>query len=316
MATTELTVNGRRVFSDKTLQSVVGTFVRFADGSTCDFTIGSINNRGPGYISFDTPSPSNTEDREMSGEPQSFTASAVQVRDVPVIDIQPYDGREVVVTLSGRESMLKDINVRQRGDMVVIEGKGTAGDGTVIRLGHGPISVSGSLVGGVISAGNIVVAGGGSRVNITTSDRPSLKATVKVPKGTKLDLSGVFDTATVGDTEGPLQVALQGGGDLNVGSVTDTVLSLQGGGDITIKEVNGNTLTVSLQGSGDVSVEGGKVNALSVTIQGSGGVTFDGHADNANLSVMGSGDIKIARVTNTPVKRCLGSGSINVQKTG
>lgn len=292
MAKTELTVNGRHIFSDKPLQSVDDMQVTFADGSTCNVVTGSVNNRGPGYISFDSDSPSGGEDNEVMGEPQNFTASVVHVRDVPAIEVQPYDGREVIVTLSGRESLLKDINVQQRGDTVVIEGKGSASGGTVIRSGRG------------------------SRVNITTSNKPSLKAMVRVPKGTQLDLSGAFEVATVGDTQGPLQVALQGDGDLNVGSVADTVLSLQGGGDVTIKEVNGSTLTISLQGSGDVNVEGGKVNALSVTIQGSGDVSFDGHADNANLSVTGSGDIKIARVTNIPVRRTIGSGSIEIQKIG
>lgn len=317
-------INGKKVYSDKAVDSIVNTRITFADGSWCDVATGQIVNKGPGYVNIGSPEEGASE--KVTEGPKTYSARNLEVRDVVAdLDVQVHQASNVEVTIVGPASEVKGIRVNQQGDTVVIEGEGgeATGGGVTIISGRGSsvtrvgrirgasVVIGGGTIirrgGGSIIAGDIV---GGQNVVITGNGENQTKITVKVPKGSAVNLSGVSGNSVVGDTDGTLQVNTSDG-NVNAGRVSNATLSVQGSSDINIREVNG-VLTISIMGSGDVRVDSGKVSALAINVMGSGDATFNGQAETATLTVMGSGDIRVANVKNRPSKNVMGSGSIRV----
>lgn len=307
------TINGRRVYSDKKMSSIVNSRVEFADGSWCDVGSGRIVNNGPGYISFDSSEGSATVEKVTEG-PKIYSASNLQVLDVAAdLDVRVGEsGSEIEVTIVGPANEVKAIHVSQRGDIVVVEGDGGSGSGsgvTIISSGRGSsVSVRGGRISGVFQQGSNIF---GSQISIGgTDDELQTKITIKVPRGASVNLAGVSGKSVVGDTEGTLRVA-GNNGSISAGRVGNADLGVMGHNDVDVREVNG-TLALHIMGSGAIHVENGNVSALSVNVMGSGDAIFEGQAENANLTVMGSGDIRVASIKNFPVRSVMGSGKIRV----
>ena len=146
---------------------------------------------------------------------------------------------------------------------------------------------------------------------------------------TDLSLRGSGDI-NLGNT-GPLQILLEGSGDIETGDVDgDARISLIGSGDIVVGDVSGET-TVELQGSGDVSVNGahryaqvvllgsgdvefanGQVQQLGVEVRGSGDVNFNGDADDVSVLLYGAGDVYVAGSTGNRVVNRYGPGDVRI----
>lgn len=321
MATLVATINGRKVFSNKSVNSIVNTRVTFSDGSWCDVATGEVHNNGAGYINFDTPSASDGGSEKTTIGPKSFQAKAVDIRDVSnaAINVQPYDGSEVVVTLEGTAEALKAIKLNQQGDDVVIEGESSNGGGgmTIISGGGnssvridniraGNISIGGGTVirgGNVISGNNIVVKG--------SSSEPEAKITVKVPRKTTVRLSGDYAEATVGDTEGAVNVNANGVGPTNIGSVGNARLKVSGTGNINVRRVSGS-LKVTVTGTASVRVNDGEISELEANVSGVGSAHLNVSADEADLNLSGVGNIYVKNVKARPIRHQSGMGSIQV----
>ncbi len=317
-------INGREVYSDKEVDSIDKTRVKFKDGSWCDVDTGQIVNKGPGYISIGSPEESVSE--KVTEGPMIYSARNLEVRGVLAdLDVRVHQEPNVKVTIVGPASEVKTIRVNHQGDTVIIEGEGdeVTGGGVTIISGRGSsVTRVGRIRGGsvLIGRGTIIRRGGGSiiaegivggqNVVITGNGENQTKITVEVPKGAAVNLSGVSGNSVIGDTDGTLQVNASDGS-VNAGRVANATLSVQGSSDINVREVNG-VLTISIMGSGDVRVDGGKVNALIINVMGSGDASFNGQAETATLTVMGSGNIQVANVKNRPSKKVMGSGNIQV----
>ena len=109
------------------------------------------------------------------------------------------------------------------------------------------------------------------------------------------------------------EITLAGSGDINILSplnVQDLEITVAGSGDITFsEEVDINHLELSVNGSGDIHVEKGTVHELEADIAGSGDIVSHAEAQEAEVSVIGSGDITV-NVTGTLDYRIVGSGDI------
>lgn len=313
------TINGKQVYSDKAVASIVNNRITFADGSWCDVVTGQVVNKGQGYINIG--SPEGGGGAKVTEGPKTYAVHNLEVRDVVAdLEVCVHQIGSVEVTITGPANEVKSIRTNLQGDTLVVEGEDNgvgAGGITIISGGGSSVTrvsrVSGAsvVVGGgtffgrgsgtIISGRNVVISGGGEN---------QTKITVKVPKGATVNLAGVSGNCTVGDTEGALTVNAKDG-NVSAGCVANATLSIQGGDDINVREVNG-MLAMSIMGSGDIRVDSGKVSTLAVNVMGSGDASFNGQAETATLTIMGSGDIRVSRVTNRPSKNIMGSGDIRV----
>ena len=133
----------------------------------------------------------------------------------------------------------------------------------------------------------------------------------------------------VANTDGPVDVASGGSGDMLVGTSRSLEASLAGSGDVTagatgrfeasitgsggvvVAEVNGDT-DISIAGSGEVAVRRGRSPNLDISIAGSGDIDFGGVAGDVSVSIAGSGDIRIAEATGNVSRSIVGSGDIRI----
>lgn len=325
------TINGKKIYSDKIVDRIINTRVKFTDGSWCDVSTGIIVNQGKGSINIGSLVDSAT--KQTIEQRKTYMASILKVKDVCAdIDVQPHKANNVEVTITGPTSLVNTVSVSQVGDTVVIEGDrgknihskitmiSGRGGRTVICSGRGspPNIISANTViedgdGDIICCGNGSIAIGGQNISIANGcgEENLVKIIVKVPNGASVNLSGISGSSTVGDTKGSLQVEASGG-DIDVGCVGNATLSVQGGSDINVEEVKG-TLAINITGSGDVQVHDGAVSSLSINVAGSGDANFGGRAGTAMLNVVGSGDINVAYVKERPIKNVTGSGDISVK---
>lgn len=333
------TVNGKAVYSDKKLNSIDNTRITFTDGSWCDVSTGEVVNNGKGFISIGTPL--TATDEQTTFGPQTFLATTLDVQGVEAdVDIKPINSTQMTVTIVGPKSAVEDIKIRLQGDTLIIQSNGDGSThirgGDVVISGRGAVAIGSVSVrsggvhtggrnrdtintcGGAFVSGLISVSGGSfvGRDTIVVSDGDggnNTKIIIGVPKGSAVKVTSVQGNVVIGDTNGQLHANVFGSNDIKAGKVRDATLAVQGSGNISILAVNGN-LSMTIQGSGNIRVRGGSVGSLMVNVMGSGNAKFNGEAMNANLFIMGSGDIDVASVKNKPVQNVMGSGDINVGK--
>ncbi len=313
-----VTVNGKKIYSDKNVKSIFGTRITYTDGSWCDVETGEVVNNGQGFISIGTPA--GKEDKKETIE-KSFKANALTISTLSAsVDIQVNSDSdsEIKVKVEGPASIVKDIDISENKNMLYVKGKGgRESDAINIVSGSSSINIGRSTSRGVyMSTGNITISDGcciaGNIISIGRSRAENeTRITISVPKRTSIDVSDISGQVNIGNTEGKLRASVRGGNKINAGQMKDTVLSLQGGGDIRVQEVNGD-LTTQLAGSGDIRIKQGNVTTLNATVTGSGDIKFGGKAENAILAVTGSGDIQVAYVKNHPITNIVGSGNIDV----
>jgi hypothetical protein len=302
MARPVATINGKDVYSNKRMASVVNTKVTFGDGSWCDVATGEVVNKGTGYINIGAPASAGDTEKTTYG-PDTFSAQVLDMSNINAdVEVSVINGDQMTVTIKGPRSEINGIDVNQNGNTLAIQGKGGKSGirgANVVISGSSSISIGGGNIGrgGV----NISTGGGENETNLL----------VGVPKCSAVRVGGIQGKTVIGDTEGPLHASVLGGEDIRAGKVGDATLSVQGSGDINVGTVTGN-LSMSVQGSGDIRVKNGSVNQLAAKVMGSGDASFDGEAVDANLSVMGSGDIDVEFVKNQPVTNVIGHGDINV----
>ena len=134
---------------------------------------------------------------------------------------------------------------------------------------------------------------------------------VVVPVGTTVALNNVTGCVTIGDTDGPLTLRLCDGCEVHAGRVASADVRIDGNSRVTIAEVDGGRLDVDVTGRGRVDA-GGEVGRFASTVHGAGDVQLRGCADEAQLTVEGSGHICVTRVRRGLASICVGSGDIAV----
>lgn len=318
------TINGKRVHSDKQMQSVIDTRVTFTDGSWCDVSSGAVHNVGSGYVNIGG-SDSGSDAEKITVGPTRVAASALELNQINAdVQVDVHDASDMEYTITGPADLVNTIRANVRGgDTLVIESDdpGSSHSGsTIIQSGSGRTVISGLRGGGVVIGGSSVMSNVFGRGNMTTvimgdgNDESEVKITVKVPRTTPIKSNHVSGNVVIDDTDGLLVASVQANM-VRAGRVSAAQLSVQGSGDIYVKEVNGSAVA-QVQGSGDIEIESGNMPSLSATIQGSGDIEIGGSATTANLTVQGSGDINVAHVQQRPMESVMGSGDINVRRVG
>lgn len=313
----KIEVNGKKIFSNKIVSSVIGTRVNFTDGSWCDVETGEVLNNGPGSIFIGVPT---GETNKKETKEKSFKASALSITDLCAdVDIQIGGDSQIRVKVEASASVINNVDVSESGNTVRISGKGIEKSGSVNITSRGnSINIANARAGRSIfvSSGNITIDNcsiSGNNISIGRAEMENeTKIIVIIPKGTPINVSDISGQVNIGDTEGYLNASIVGRSKIFAGYVKDACLSLQGGGDIRVEKVSGRILTAKIMGSGDIRIKEGNVATLVANVTGSGDVKFGGSADNATLAVIGSGDIRVADVKNRPITHITGNGDIDV----
>lgn len=108
-----------------------------------------------------------------------------------------------------------------------------------------------------------------------------------------LEVHGSGDAVLENAKVETLDVELQGSGDIEMqGTCGDVRVELQGSGDIKGSKMRCKAADVMLQGSGDVNVYA--TASANVTVRGSGDIRVAGKPDKINSRVRGSGDIQVS----------------------
>lgn len=306
MAQPIVTINGIKVYSDKTMRSCVNSRVEFTDGSWCDVSTGDVINKGAGYISIGQSAGESASPTITKG-PDSYKLQPLEVRDIDAdLDIQIHTSDNIQVTITGSQKNVDDIKVSYDGGKLLIRGTGQQNGGNVMIQGRGNVirGIGNAIMSIVSISGNI-----NSEINMNSGS--DTKVSIRMPEGYPVTVRGVIGNTKIGDINAPLTANVRGTQTINAGKVKNANLSVQGDGDINVREVNGS-LSGMVTGNGDITVQGGNVSTLTASVTGNGDFKFKGSAQNATLSVTGNGDIDIKHVANRPFTSVTGNGDISI----
>lgn len=269
---------------------------------------------------------------------KSLSGNTLSVSDVNAdVNIKPTDAKAITVSVTGLKSLIKDVIVKEKNESVIIKGKGTSarggsstiiqsGGGTVISTSGRGVSVIGSVHGSTIISGNNII--------ISDGDWDKMTIDVELPTGTTLEFSGVNGDISIGDTRSDLRTILSGSGsvravsvktfdgfvsgsgDIDIERITDGAsVRVTGSGDFTAGSVSGNVV-LKISGSSNANIKSGRIKKLEVSVSGSGDVRVNTTAQKADLWVSGSGDIYVAHVIERPRKNVSGSGDVKIGRIG
>jgi Putative auto-transporter adhesin, head GIN domain len=113
--------------------------------------------------------------------------------------------------------------------------------------------------------------------------------TVSTPSLVNADLDGSGDLFVAGLAGGPLQIRVDGSGDVEAHGHLDALdAAVDGSGDLDLTDVVAQTAKVNLSGSGDADVHA--VRSLVVVVSGSGDVSYSGNPQ-VSRDMSGSGDV-------------------------
>jgi hypothetical protein len=252
---------------------------------------------------------------------QSITAPALA-------DTRTIEGSKLTLTLTG------DDQTTIETDPGLTHGIRVVADALDCLAGPGG---SGTGAGGEISLASAACG----------SDMGQL--TIMVPASFPVTINSMGSgNVNVGELYGPLNVALNSDGDLNVKRAGTLRLAVRGSGDATVRAVAGaadveidgsgevklfrvdGILKVGQHGSGDLAiahiesplaefemassgdtvVAGGHIATLRVRTAGSGDFAMAGAIDTADLQAVGGGDIRVPHIDGRVTRRAMGGSSI------
>lgn len=247
-----------------------------------------------------------------------------------VVVIPEARGNIQVTVAPGAERQLPAIQVRPRGDRVVVEGglrnriEGCDGKNRTVRIrgvGRVPVASLPLITARVplnakVGAGQAVFGSIGRTQNLSLSAAGCGDWTVAdVANRLELSLAGSGDVRGAG-VGGAAEVSVAGAGDVYLASVGRGLeTSIAGAGDVRVQTVDG-PLSASIVGAGDVIVEGGRMAAVNASIAGAGDVRIGGVASSLSASIMGAGDVRVARVTGPVSRTVMGVGDVVVGGVG
>ena len=248
--------------------------------------------------------------------PKLFEAGALRLVDViGSIEIAVGSAPKIEVLLEGEPRLLDDILLRKEGDALVIERNKDWLDfperqlypwrdvypSVTLRVPAGtPVTLEGVI--GEARIGDIAAP--------LDMDVSLLDAEVGDVSEATLKLHGRGDIR-LGKVAGRLSILSSGSSDLTIGAVGEAEINKAGSGDIVVGAVAGGLrhdstgsgdtrvaavdgpVEVLINGSGSLRIGDGAANPLRLRLNGSGDFSFDGTATNPDVTINGSGSVKV-----------------------
>ena len=251
------------------------------------------------------------------------------------------DRADIAVEIEQGTSGLPAIEVRRRGDDVLIEGGlrgGMFGNNSIRNCRSGTegtrqpgegASVEVRRVGTVNMAdAPLIVIRSPRAVEVSVESGAVFGAVGRGASSIDLGNGGCGDW-TVANTRGALSLSLMGSGDMRAGTSDRLAANIMGSGSIragTTRALEANVMgsgdinairvdgpvEANIMGSGTITVAGGSVGAVEANIPGSGEINIPGTAASLEANIMGSGDISVGAVTGGVSHSVMGSGEVRI----
>jgi hypothetical protein len=205
----------------------------------------------------------------------------------------------------------------------------------------GALSLSFSGSGGVKAAAvkdlSISLSGSGTsdigavdgRLKARISGSGSVSIAHLHAPATDVDLSGSGNLDVADGDAGALNGSVHGSGNLGIPAAAATHLSASGSGDVTVKSIKGQfeaklsgsgNLTVAaiessaanLQASGHSAIKlgSGSIGAFSLSSAGASDIDIQATVNDANISMVGAGEVRFAKLTGHVSQSVTGSGHV------
>jgi Putative auto-transporter adhesin, head GIN domain len=199
------------------------------------------------------------------------------------------DTPRIEVTLPGRA--FRTFEQRSSGDMritglsqpdakLAIEGSGNIqADGKVERLS---VRVAGS--------GDITATGSAGALDVDLQGSGNVSLGGLVTKSAHVEINGSGNVEIAPRDASRVDIAGSGSGDFEATGTADSLtVAVQGSGDMNLGSLVANSVNVNVRGSGNVEIA--PRDALKVDIAGSGNVTLRNEPTKIETQIVGSGDI-------------------------
>jgi hypothetical protein len=277
-------------------------------------------------------------------------AAPVAAKDGPSAKIEHTVARVVVIVedradigveIEQGSSGLPAVEVRRRGDDVVINGGlrgGLFGNNAIRNCRSGPgearqpgegASVEVREVGTVTLANApLIVIRTPRAVEVEVESGAVFGAVGRGASSIELGNGGCGDW-TIANTDGELSLSILGSGDMRAGTsgrleanimgsgsigtgATGALeANIMGSGDINAARVDG-PVEANIMGSGSITVGAGNVGTVEANIPGSGEINIPGTVTSLEANIMGSGDVNVGGVTGAVSHSVMGSGEVRV----
>ena len=332
-------------YSNKDVEKIDKTGVKFTDGSTAELSNRMAVNTGQGDIQFigDSDNPMQWFEDEINPTETNKEGEFGYVQNIDVtilnydceIKLSNDDKTRVKATgdpvfikllefsvhgdsLTVNQKQINNYNNRGHKNLVVIElpcEKGnqaeikTNGSGSVkseIPFFHtGRVSINGSGAINVMSFETCSISINGSG-SVMGIDVEELKLVVNGSSSIDLEKAGVA------------KVVINGSGDITIKEAASLNTSINGSGDMEIGEMTGGgELTAKIAGSGDIQIGKGNVEKFDADIHGSGDINAEGlTTKDATIVLHQDGTVVIGRVLERSTEQIKKKGRITVLNRG
>lgn len=207
-------------------------------------------------------------------------------------------GPEVDVTVEGVDEALDTVDTEVKNEALWVTIPSAS---TNIAMVDGDVTV-------ITSGGGTSHVQIGNQTFTSDSEPVELEMTARVPEGTIIRLEGFVGDAEIGDTRADVVLACAAC-DAHLGEIAAFDVSLTGSGDVKVKRVD-RALVAKISGDGNIEIVDGDVEQTTLAIIGSGLIDFGGRTVDANVSIVGAGDIHIREVDNPIHSTIVGSGDV------
>jgi len=272
------------LLSDKEVESISSSYVKFKDGSIADLDQMSILNRGTGYIKFEY----SIEDIENSStETYDFNKCDEVIFNGGNLffEIKSSASEKALLKLIGTANFHSTTKIYETNTGMRID---TIPSDNVVM---GDIYVNGKRIKGDPIEGKLIIEVP-NPVSLHLQSNGKGKGVIRVPiNEMNININGSLDieceTANIAD------------------------ININGSGKINIKEIN-EYVIAKINGSGDINIDSGEIKEFKSTINGSGKINANIKVNKAELILHGSGNIFVKNVIEESLEVHGGSGSVDV----
>lgn len=231
------------------------------------------------------------------------------------------DRADIAVEIEQGSSGLPTVQVRRRGDDVIINGGlkgGLFGNNAIRNCQSGPEGARQPGDGASVEVRQVGT--------VRMADAPLI--VIRTPRAVEVDVKGgaVFGAVgrdassielnnggcgdwTIANTDGDMSLSIMGSGDMRAGTSAGLEANIMGSGNIGAGATR--RLEANVMGSGDINaarVDG----PVEANIMGSGDINIPGTVTSIEANIMGSGDINVGGATGAVTHSVMGSGHVVV----
>jgi hypothetical protein len=150
------------------------------------------------------------------------------------------------------------------------------------------------------------------------STRKGIKVRLAVKSLEGVAVNGSGDVSGAALNGNDVEIAIRGSGDVKFDVVRAGKLSIDiaGSGDVALNDIVSSALNASIHGSGDIRLLSVKSGDVAMSVRGSGDISAAGSADKVDVEILGSGDVRSARLVSREANvRISSSGEAHVHAT-